>query len=457
MAQTGAERDNRAVYNKIEYFFNIQQVDSIYNLASDSYRAKTTLTDMSQWLVHFVEFGRITEANLVNYDQGIANYDVKIGDKNARIKLAIDSNYKYTLFQMGEIQGATVQVKEEPVILNVEQVDKFDHFVDSIARTYIQQSHTQSLAIGIIKGNEIKTSFYGETEKGNKTLPTANTHYEIGALTQTFTAVLLAELVENGTIQLEDSIVKFLPDSVAINPFVQKITFKSLANHTSGLPQLPPHLKVKPADGSSPYVAFSREELFSFLKDCESEVEPEEQYSYSDLGFGLLGELISIIVDKPFEEHLREIITQPLDMSSTAISLDKQQYMAPGHNRIGESLPTWEYNTLTGSQALKSTIRDLLRYARFQFEMPRTVLENAMARTRQFSFFVPPNSDIGLAWHMNMVEDTVSYWMQGNTAGSSAFIGLVPDNRSAVVVLSNSAADVDEISKKILEKIISPN
>lgn len=454
-AQT--ERDNRAVYNKIEYFFNTQQVDSIYNLASDSYKAEIKLGGINQWVSYFSQFGRITDAQLTNYNQGIADYEVKIGDRNALIKLAVDSTFRYSLFQIEEIQDSTPQVKEEPVISKVEKVDELDNFVDSIARTYIQQLHTQSLSIGIVQNSRIKTFFYGETEKGNKTLPTENTLYEIGAITKTFTAVLLAELVEKGKIQLEDSISKFLPDSVASNSSLQQITFKSLANHTSGLPERPSDLEATPNyNASSPYATFSREELFSFLKDYEAKIEPEQEYLYSDLGFGLLGELISIIAEKPFEQQVKEVITQPLGMSNTVITPTSDQEVVPGYSDTGDSVGVWQYNAMTGSGALKSTTKDLLRYAQVQFEMPHTVLENAMTQTRQFSFFVPPNADIGLAWHMNMVEDIVAYWHNGNTAGSSSFIGLVPDNRSAIVVLSNSAIDVDEISKKILEKVISP-
>src|SRR5690606_11732971 len=93
--------------------------------------------------------------------------------------------------------------------------DPLDLYIDSVAQAYTQQPHTHSPAIGIVHHNRTKAFFYGETAKENAILPTEETIYEIGSMTQIFTATLLADVVEKGIIRLEDPIVKFLPDSIA--------------------------------------------------------------------------------------------------------------------------------------------------------------------------------------------------------------------------------------------------
>lgn len=454
--QSPTERDNRAVYNRIEYFFNTQQIDSIYNLGSHDFKSKTSLESMNKWLSHFVQLGRITDSYLLDYNQGIANYELQIGDKHARVKLAVDSNLQYTLFLMGEIQTTTPQVEEEPILSQVEKVDKLDHFVDSVARNYVGQLQNQSLAIGIIANNKVKTFFYGETEKGNGTLPTASSIYEIGSISKTFTATLLALLVEKGDIQLDDSIAQFLPDSVASNPYIQKITFRSLANHTSGLPRLPDNIEnTSDFDPHDPYATYGRKELFEFLKSFQSETAPGDQYEYSNLGYGLLGELVSIITARPYDQLVQDSITKPLDMLNTVQTLHSEnQVLTPPHDGQGEKTSPWTFQAMSGAGALKSTVNDLLKYAHIQFLIPKNRLEQAMMMTRQFSYFIPPDTDIGLAWHMNMLGGLIYYWHNGGTAGSSSFIALAPDSRAALVVLSNSASSVDDISIAILQKII---
>lgn len=457
IAQTREERNNRAVFNRIEFFFNTQQADSIYHIGSDSFRAQIGLDAVQQVVKYFSAFGRMHNSNIVDFSQGTAEYEAGIGDKFVRIKLAVDSNLRYDLFQIQEIQASSVQTKEEEVISSVEKVDALDHYVDSVARTYIQQLHTQSLAIGLIADNEVKTFFYGESEAGNATLPNANSLYEIGSITKPFTATLLAHLVENGVVQLEDSIARFLPDTIAANPSIQKITFKSLANHTSGLPRLPDNMdSTSNLDFTNPYAKYGRNELFAFLKNFEATREPGDEFEYSNLGYGLLGELLSIISGKPYSQLVRDSIALPLGMSNTVQHLDPktQQLIAP-HNAKGEPVVAWNFDAMSGAGAFRSTVNDLLRYAHTQFLMPDNSLEQAMMLTRQFSYFIPPNTDIGLAWHMNMLGDVIYYWHNGATGGSSSFLALAPDKSAALVVLSNSAISVDEISQQILHKILS--
>ncbi len=341
--------------------------------------------------------------------------------------------------------------------------DPLDLYIDSVAHIYTAHPHTRSLAIGIIDNNRTKTFFYGETVKDNATLPTEETIYEIGAMTQIFTATLLADMVERGIIQLEDPIVKFLPDSIARNPSLQDITFQSLANHTSGLPKSPSDLEKSPRfDPQDPYASYSRKDLFAFLKSFQSDVVPGEKYEYSPLGYGLLGELMAIITKKSYGELIREIITAPLStlsdhwrMTNTTDKLNpKTQQLVKGHDENGQETLPWNSQAMTGAIALKSTIKDLLAYACVQFNMPNTTLEHAMALTRQFTYFLPPDTDIGLAWHMNMVGDIIVYSQTGSTGGYRSFIGLIPDKKSALVILTNTAVPIDEMSTKMVGRMI---
>lgn len=454
-AQTVIEKQNRAVYNKIEYFFNSQQMDSIYNLANDTFKQAIPISQLNGILNQLYTIGRIKNATAMGLKQGIAAYKIELGNESLQLILGVDSNFQYHTLAFRPYEEKIAD-KKEPILSTVVTQDPLDFYIDSIAKTYIQKGNTQSLSIGVIHNNAIRTFFYGETEKGNSTVPTETTLYELASISKTFTATLLADLVEKNKISLDDSIAQFLPDSVKANPAIQKITFKSLANHTSGLPRLATNWNTIPSfvEGD-PYAHYDQKALFSFLKSYKAAREPGIEIEYSNLGFGLLGELISIITKKTYIQNVQEIITTPLQMTNTVEEVNpKTQQFAKVYNNKGEEVPSWNFSALTGAGSLKSTIHDMLLYAQAQIKMPMTALEKAMASTKQFTFFVPPNSDIGLSWYIDMVEDVVYYNHTGGTAGSSSFIGIAPDTKSAIVVLSNASVDVKNISEQILKKII---
>lgn len=455
-AQSTGETQNRIVYNRIEYFFNTQQTDSIYALANTAFQKQISYNDFDNFLTYFYAFGKIKEAIPVTYNKELAGYNLVLDNKSCYLQLGVDSSFKFHTFSIKDEPYVAVEAKD--IISNVHKSTSLDFFVDSIAKTYLSNPATASLAIGIIHDNKINRFFYGETIKGDSaSLPTESSIYEIGSITKVFTAIQLADLVEKKIISLDDSIVKYLPDSLRTNPFLKEITFKQLANHSSGLPSLPSNFeKTAKYDASNPYANYTRKELYQYLKNATQTTVPGENYEYSNLGFGLLGDLITTITKKSYAQNSKEIITTPLGLSHTLEKIDpKTQKMVQVYDESGTLVPSWDFQALTGAGGLKSTVNDLLRFAQYQFKMPENDLENAMALARQFTFYLPPNTDIGLGWNMNMSNDVISYWHNGGTAGSSSFIAIVPDLKAAIVILSNSANSVDTISLKILDKVLT--
>ena len=455
-AQTIDEDNNRAVFNRIEFFFNSKQADSIYNLASDAFKEQISREKMNNTIEQLFELGKIENATKTAFGKGVATYKVELESATLSILLGIDSTMHYSTFLIKPYEAEDKPQKEE-IISNVEAKSPLDLFVDSVARSYAKNGNAHSLAVAVIHQNKINTFFYGETAPGNNSLPDANTVYEIGSVTKTFTATLLADLVNKGVIGLDDSISKFLPDTVAQNPDIQKITFKMLANHTSGLPRLASNWnKVPKFNEKDPYAAYDKKALFAFLKDFKAEKEPGTEYEYSNLGFGLLGELLSTITKKPYMTLVKETILTPLEMTNTGDKLNpKNKNFAAPFSEGGEQVPFWNFQAISGAGALKSTLNDLLRYTIAQLTFPENDVQRAMNLTKQFTFLVPPNSDIGLAWHMNMLDGVIYYHHTGATEGSNAFVGFVPDEKSVVIMLSNSSNQLGKIGTQLLEKVLT--
>lgn len=453
-----ARQINQAVFNKIEYHFNLQETDSIYALAGPKFKESLSLQAFQTILTQqLYPLGQIQSAELKNFEKGMGTYKLNFLSTPMQVVLALDSSNRIATLLFQPYPGDPVPQQPQQAPPSAAASSKLDAYVDSVALAYSRKGHTHALAIGIINAGKTSSFFYGETEEGNKQLPDENTLFEIGSISKTFTATLLAYLVQTQQVNLDDSITKYLPDSVAANPDLQQITLQQLANHTSGLPRLPTNIEASGKDHpNDPYKGYTQAHLYAYLKSYKADIPPDSIYQYSNLGYGLLGDILSAIYGKPYNETVQEIICQPLGLKNTTEHPNPDtQYVAKVYNEKGEETPIWTFDAFTAHGSLKSTVSDLLKYARAHFKMPETDLEHALALTRQFTYFNPPDTDIGLAWHMNLVGDELVYWHNGGTYGSSSYIAFTPDKKIAIVVLSNTAESVDETALAILNRILT--
>src|SRR4029078_9399783 len=133
----------------------------------------------------------------------------------------------------------------------------------------------------------------------------ANTVFEIGSLTKTFTATILADMVLRGEVALDDPAQKYLPASVKVpSRNGRQITLLDLATHTSGLPKIPANLKQ--TDPQNPYASYSVQDLYDYLTSYTLTRDPGARFEYSNTGVGLLGHILSLKANKSYEDLVIE-------------------------------------------------------------------------------------------------------------------------------------------------------
>jgi CubicO group peptidase (beta-lactamase class C family) len=168
------------------------------------------------------------------------------------------------------------------------------------------------LAVGVRVGDEIRTIGRGRVDAGRPDAPAADTIFEIGSITKVFTAIVLADMVEEGLVALDDPVTGYLPAGLAPPVRGRPITLRDLATHSSGLPRLPKGLlRLALRERSNPYRGFTHEHLERAIVRTRPRRAPGRRVRYSNYGFGLLGHVLALRVGTTYEELVRERVCRP--------------------------------------------------------------------------------------------------------------------------------------------------
>lgn len=317
---------------------------------------------------------------------------------------------------------------------------------------YIDSQVLAGVSVGIVKNGHKKSWSFGKTDLTKNDAPNDQTLYEIGSVTKVFTSILLANEVVLGKVSLDEPIgqsavgKKFLPGWKN-----NKITFRHLATHSSGLPRLPSDLLMQ--DAKQPYSNYSTEQLYKYCSEYEFTREPDEKIEYSNLAVALLGQLLADMNNTDYESLLKERIISPLEMKSTTISLSpslNDRLAQPYDVDLGESNP-WELGSFVSAGAIRSTIHDMLLFSKACLTPPKGDLGKAINLAWEVAFKPISKEDfaMGLGWHI--ARDGSTRFHNGQTGGYHSSIFVSRKLNTAVVVLSNTATvEVDRLGEDLI-------
>ncbi|MEM9674559.1 MAG: serine hydrolase [Bacteroidota bacterium] len=307
-----------------------------------------------------------------------------------------------------------------------------------------------SIAIGIVDENGPRFYNFGYTQVDGEPV-NEHTIYEIGSITKVFTAILLAQQVLDGKVNLDDPINQYLPPEAQVPAKGdQAITLGSLSDHTSGIPRLPTNMA--PANPKNPYADYTVDQMYTFIGSYEPSREVGAAYEYSNLAQGLLGHILAQNAKMPYEQLMTENIAEPLNMAETGIKFNDQMkaHLAPGHAN-GEITDNWDIPTLAGAGAIRSSTADMLKFLAANLGIERSPLLDAMELTHQVRHNQAGEMRVGLGWHIKAGKEGDVIWHNGGTGGYRAFAGLVKETGKGVVVLTNSSISVDDIGFHLLD------
>lgn len=331
-----------------------------------------------------------------------------------------------------------------------------DSLVYSILKQRVDEKRSAGIVVGLLEPDgHTRIVAYGDPGPGQPPLD-GNSVFEIGSITKTFTATVLAELVQEGKVSLDDPVQKYLPASVHMPTRDGKqITLGNLSEQNSGLPRMPNNFD--PKDPSNPYADYTPQRMYDFLSHYQLPRDPGAEFEYSNLGVGLLGHALTLITGQSYSDMVRTRVFAPLHMDHSAVAFTPwmKQHLALGHDEQGQVVANWDLDALAGAGAIRSTTIDMLEYLDANLHSERGALERAMAFAHERRASAGATGDIGLNWIRTRVGNDTIVWHNGGTGGYRTFVGFNPVTKTGVVVMTNTGgAGADDIGMHLLEPVV---
>jgi D-alanyl-D-alanine-carboxypeptidase/D-alanyl-D-alanine-endopeptidase len=324
--------------------------------------------------------------------------------------------------------------------------------IKTIIKQEVRNKRSKSIIVGIVDANGRRIFSEGIKSDLDPTLPDGNTIYEIGSITKVFTALLLADMSLKHQVNLNDPISKFL------SPYVKtavkngkQISLLSLATHRSGMPRFP--YNVDPKNLDQPYRDYTVDKLYQYVSTFEPPYDIDSRWRYSNVAYGVLGNILTLAAKKDYESLIKEEICSRLKMNNTVIRLTTKQYsnLAVGHAETGTPVGLSDLGAIDAGGALRSTVNDLLTFAEANVGLLKTELFPAMELTHVLRAKKDGDDTFTTMGWTLVNEDGQLLFKDGGMPGYTTFIAIDKENKTGVVVLSNSNNSVTDIGRSILE------
>jgi D-alanyl-D-alanine-carboxypeptidase/D-alanyl-D-alanine-endopeptidase len=324
------------------------------------------------------------------------------------------------------------------------QLQSADPFVADLFR----RSGSTGLVFVVVRDTEMWMQSYGQTYPGSHQKPNADSLIRLCSLSKIMTTDLLVKLVADGRVSLSDPLQKFAPRNVTVPVRTVRglsgrpITLRDLATHTAGLPR-----EIAYPPGDAGHFTFPDYDFrWQWLPGFRLRTLPGTAAHYSNIGFDLLADALSVAAGKPYPQVFADRIAKPLGLRDTTLSPTPGECarLLTGARNEGRCTDT---TAAAGSGGMYSTANDMTRWLKYLLDLPGVPMHHDPAAT---ATYIPsselrwtqglghagvPNG-IGLGWvHINQPDDpTMIIEKTGGGAGYTTYIALNPGRHIGIFV-----------------------
>jgi CubicO group peptidase (beta-lactamase class C family) len=326
--------------------------------------------------------------------------------------------------------------------------------VDADVERAMREFHVPGAAVGIIvDGHVVFAKGYGVRRVGSPEPVDADTLFDVGSITKSFTAMGVAAMVDDGKLEFDKPVIQYLPAFRLYDPVAtQLITPRDLLGHRSGLPR---HDFIRQSTW------LTREQFIDRLRYLEPNHTFREVFQYNNLMYVVAGYLAGHANGTSWEELVSQRIFTPLGMThsnTSAREIQQTSDFASPHDVVGDKpvvIPFYDYQRfgIGPNGAVNSSVDDMLKYLAFhmgdgtangkkvlspaqfwQIHDPITVVPCGPACRAESS---DNSRSYAMGWFVGSAGGHRLLYHGGNINGFSAQMSLVPDMHTAIVVLNN--------------------
>jgi D-alanyl-D-alanine-carboxypeptidase/D-alanyl-D-alanine-endopeptidase len=327
--------------------------------------------------------------------------------------------------------------------------------IDEVAAAALRHEFLMGAAVGQLGPEGELLHGLGRMGVDDSRRPDGDSVFEIGSISKVFTGLLLADAVVRGEVELDMPVAELLPDDVELGVNGRPMTLQDLSTHVSGLPRMPGNFI--PINLLNPYKGYDNARMFAYIDGFDPERAPEDEWEYSNLAVGLLGQLLAARAETDYPTLLRERILDPLGMADTAVAPDEHfgERLAAPHDFDGEPAGTWDLEAMEAAGGIRSSARDMMRFGSFCLGELEPSGSETLREALELSMIprCPTDDDgkyfMGLGWMINV--DLGIWWHNGATGGYHAMFEVLPDEGRAVVALGNmSGGTVGQLADRMV-------
>ncbi|MFK7931874.1 MAG: serine hydrolase domain-containing protein [Saprospiraceae bacterium] len=316
--------------------------------------------------------------------------------------------------------------------------------VTELIRTYAETLPNKAeVAIGYIQNGELKTVGYHKKDGELIAVENQNDVFEIGSISKTFTAYLLAEQVVNGKVKMDTPIKNLLSDPTMQTALMNEITLQQLVTHTSGLEASPntfikPFLRAKFGNADNPYKFIQWKHFEKYLRDGELASAPGEQWTYNNAGFGLLGKLLADQEQTTWESLVETNIFEKYGMKNTyptGANVPRELFVQ-GYDIDGQTSRYWDMDFVNPAGSIKSSAADMLQWLSLHVQATDDPIFKVLKTKTEIDTHWK-GSKMGNGWIHKMTADQHITWHGGATGAFRSFSAFDEASQTAVVILTN--------------------
>jgi CubicO group peptidase (beta-lactamase class C family) len=263
----------------------------------------------------------------------------------------------------------------------------------------------------------------------------AHTAFEIGSISKTITAALLADLIRQGKASLDAPLATYLPPGTPMPTFQgQPVLLRHVVTHYSGLPAQAS--RMAPSDPSNPYATLDVERLLGSLEDVRLKEPPGTSFEYSTFGYMLLSYIVAQLAGQDFEKQARQVLFEPLGMRGAYIAKPPDGVRkAMGHVE-GRPVREWTFPVnFAGTGGVRATLPDMVRYLQAQMGRIDAPVSPALLLTQQPLAGEP---EIGMGWFLTRHGNRTLHSHDGGTGGFTSVMMFDRAGKRGAVILADN-------------------